>query len=392
MEDEIPGDDAEMAFGSRSEGAAGYALRLASAWLRHERAWEAPGLPTQESYGHFCQVVEAATDLAWLGKGDAVLLKLAMNSGKPWPATSDPWLAACAARLFQERGAGRVAVADQAGIEHVRQRPGREKGSSRSLFQGNRELVRAVRLAGAEALFFEERGWDQGYVAQVPAGQHSWPEPLMVTRALEDFDHLVYLPRVASHALADVSLGLKLAVGFLREDSRALLHASGEDFCRRYEEVNQLPLIAERLRLVLGGGCRVLTTIGPDSGCEVRQPWGPLIASQDLLAHELLAMAWLAWCRLPRFSGRWHLRVDRWVAGNRNAIHRAWLAWLARQRGGCSVADVPAAHRSRPWEHPAVRSCVARRGGLPEKITWTRLGPWPEEAPPMEWIWELIGV
>jgi len=42
------------------------------------------------SYTLFKRMIEKSTDFSWLKKGDRVLIKLALNSGNPYPATSDP--------------------------------------------------------------------------------------------------------------------------------------------------------------------------------------------------------------------------------------------------------------------------------------------------------------
>jgi hypothetical protein len=45
----------------------------------------------ENAYVLFKKTVEAATDFSWLSKGDRVLIKMALNSGNPYPATTDPW-------------------------------------------------------------------------------------------------------------------------------------------------------------------------------------------------------------------------------------------------------------------------------------------------------------
>src|SRR5476651_1577382 len=70
-------------------GGAGFAFddKLASqAKNAHlSAAWMPKG---DTSYTLFKRVIEKATDFSWLNKGDSVLIKLALNSGNPYPATS----------------------------------------------------------------------------------------------------------------------------------------------------------------------------------------------------------------------------------------------------------------------------------------------------------------
>jgi hypothetical protein len=53
-------------------------------------SWVAKGAH-KNAYTLYKNTVEAATDFSWLSKGDRVLIKVALNSGSPYPATTDPW-------------------------------------------------------------------------------------------------------------------------------------------------------------------------------------------------------------------------------------------------------------------------------------------------------------
>src|SRR6266404_701453 len=135
-------------------------------------------------------VVDAATDFAWLAPGDRVLVKVASNSGSSYPATSSPAALFALARLLYARGAGTVWVGDQAGVHLVHHTRNERKGSTRALMRQN------------------------GH----------WRNEVWIARAAAEADHIVYLPRVSHHTLAFATLGLKLGVGWLREDSRLELH------------------------------------------------------------------------------------------------------------------------------------------------------------------------
>ena len=69
----------------------------------------------------------AATDFAWLGRGDAVLIKPVCNSGNAYPATTDPLALHAMIALLRESGAGRVIVADMSGVQFVRFGPDRHE-------------------------------------------------------------------------------------------------------------------------------------------------------------------------------------------------------------------------------------------------------------------------
>ena len=132
---------------------------------------------------------------------------------------------------------------------------------------------------------------------------------MIVTTVLDEVDHIIYLPRVASHILAGNTLGFKLAVGFLRGDSRGEFHRGGKNFYAMYEEINQIPTLKSKLRLIVSSGRSVLTLFGPNDGPVATPDYGLLIASDDLLSHEMIAYAWLQWNRQFETSSFSHMTM-----------------------------------------------------------------------------------
>ncbi|MBP1779963.1 MAG: hypothetical protein H6Q86_5974 [candidate division NC10 bacterium] len=214
---------------------------------------------------------EAATDFSWLSRGDAVFLKPALNSGNPYPATTSPTGLAAMVKILKERGAGRVVVGDMAGILHVKLSPGGVSGSSRRLMEAS-GMARAVVEAGAELHFFEEAGWDAFYEDTPAAGSH-WKRGLMMPRVL--------------------TLGLKAAVGYWRTDTRLEYHRDASSFQEKTAEGNTVDTLRQKQRLVLTVADKVLTTFGPDEGHVVRPATGLVIASESVVAHDMVSLAWL---------------------------------------------------------------------------------------------------
>ncbi len=329
-------------------------------------------LPRGEAdYAAFKKVVEAASDFVWLTAGDTVMLKLSLNSHHEYPATTDPWAVDCMVRLLEEKGAGRILVADKAGAEHVIQSPDRVKGSSRKVC-ARAGLLATIEHSGAEAVFFEEAGWD-GYFEATPDGDHHWDVPLMLPNVVQEVDHIVYLARVSSHAMGSVTSGLKIGVGFLRDDNRLRFHQGGDHFHAMYEEVNVVPAIRDRLRLVVSTGSKVLATIGPDIGQTVVPEHGLLFASEDLLAHELLAYAYLRWVQ-SNLASRGALNLHETVARNRNGIHRGWLPTQWPRREQRKTPDMPTFHDGPLLDHPAIGNALLRLGGRPAGFEWELVG------------------
>lgn len=254
-------------------------------------------------------------NLSWLKKGQTVLVKPALNSPDPYPATTDPVTLLAVVRLLEEKGA-RVVVGDQSGIEHVIHGPrGVIKGSSRDLFFRSGMGKSSIRFVG-----FEQEGWNEGFFRFTSPQTTSWKNGFYVTNWIKKADHIVSLPRLSTHAQAGVTLGFKSFVGLLREDSRMEFHASGpfalvmkhraaqigapfpEDetgsFFRKITEISLA--LRDKLRVTLITATKAQTTIGPDARTgnlipsHIATPdTGLIIASADQIAAEVFSIAYL---------------------------------------------------------------------------------------------------
>jgi uncharacterized protein (DUF362 family) len=193
--------------------------------------------------------------------------------------------------LLREKGAGEIVVGDQSGIEHVYHDPVQQRGSSRDLCQ-SAGLLDVIDDTGATAWFFEEFGMD-AYREAFPSKSHHWTTPILITTAIDNVDHIIHLPRISRHFMAGTTLGLKIAVGYLRSDNRVNGLHGIVNLREKYEEINHVQDISYKLRLTVSSGRKLLTTFGPDTGQIVEPDYGLILASDDLLAHDLLGTAWL---------------------------------------------------------------------------------------------------
>ena len=193
--------------------------------------------------------------------------------------------------LLKEKGAGRVIVGDMSGIEHVKLTPSGLSGSTRKLMEAN-GMAKAVQAAGGEIHFFEESGWTAFYEDRMTSGAH-WRGGLMMPKVLQEVDHIILMPRCGRHILAGSTLGLKAAVGYWRTDTRLEYHRDAATFHEKTAEANTAQTLLKKQRLVLSAADQILTTIGPDMG-HIHQPeLGLIIASESVVAHDMVALAWL---------------------------------------------------------------------------------------------------
>jgi uncharacterized protein (DUF362 family) len=271
------------------------------------------------------KAAQAATDFSWLSRGDRVCIKPVLNSGNPYPGTTSPLAVAAMIDLLKEKGAGRVVVGDMSGVEHVRFSRDRLSGSTRHLMATS-GMAAAVLSAGGELCPFEEGGWHSFYPEFPVAGTH-WHGALMMPEILREVEHIVLMPRCGRHVLAGASLGLKAVVGYWRTDTRMAYHRDAATFHEKTAEGNAVPTLLEKQRLVVTAADKVLTTFGPDDGRVCRPATGLVIASQSVVAHDMISLAWLIVCRrsMPWIGRHSFPDNSRLLAGVGNRVIVGWL-------------------------------------------------------------------
>ena len=308
-------------------------------------------------------VAEAATDFSWLSRGDTVLIKPASNSAKPYPATTSPFSIRAMVGLLKERGAGRVIVADKPGVEHVYQDKEGQRSSSRKIMTIN-GLHQATLESGGEAHYFDEAGYD-AYFGDWTEHDSHWRGELILPNILNQVDHVVLLPRVSRHVLAGTTLGLKTAVGWLRDDSRLELHRDAKSFFEKIAEINDAKVLRQKLRLVLTVATKVQTTFGPDRGFAAEPDPGLVFGSTSLLAHDMVSLGWLSWNReyaTPRNQVAWYRDPYLIQPGFINRLLVGYI-WGVRQLLRCETyGTVPI--RSVRTE-PVISRAAAIWGGVP---------------------------
>lgn len=240
--------------------------------------------------------VETATDLRWLSPGESVFLKVASNSNRPPPAVTSPQVLAPIIRRLRQAGAGTIYVGDMSGAFFVRHLADQTIGSTRENMRQN-GLLQAAEDAGAIVHCFEEVPFDRAYIPAAPPVAHHWGSDLRVAEILDRVDHIINLPRLGSHVLAGYTLGLKNAIGWVSDHSRMVLHRDGDLFQTRIAEVNAIPQLREKLRLTLTLVDWALTTYGPDTGYRLPLARPVIVASDDIVSHDQIALLTLLWAR-----------------------------------------------------------------------------------------------
>lgn len=326
------------------------------------------GAPPEAVRSAVREAATAATDLSWLAPGDRVLLKVMCNSPNPYPATTHPGSVMEMALLLRERGA-RVWVGDQSGVQFVHHTRSGARGSTRQNFRQN-GLEAAALAGGAEVACFEEAGYDAYFAAEPAAGSH-FRGDILLPQIVREVDHIVYLPRVSKHVLAGSTLGLKGAVGWLREDSRHELHREAATFLEKCADINGAREIRERLRLVLSVGTKVQTSFGPDQGNVATPDVGLVIASENLIDHDLASSAYLL--EISAQATPWAARTFDPYPGFSSLMNRAFVSYVWGAGEFVEVESYAAPKLTSPWSCPVLaRGCEIF--GRPSELALENVG------------------
>jgi len=319
---------------------------------------------------------EAATDFSWLSKGDSVFIKPVVNSGNPYPATTSPIAIAAMVELLREKGAGRVIVGDMSGVQNVRFTPTSLSGSSRKLMESS-GMAKVVQAAGAELHFFEESGWDSFY-EDVPAVCTYWKRPLMMPNILKEVQHIVLMPRCARHMLAGSTLGMKAAVGYWRHDTRLEYHRDAATLQEKTAEGNTVETLLTKQRLVLSAADKILTVFGPDSGYVFEPGNGLVIASQSVVAHDMVSLAWLLENRSRIPQSEKHDFRDNSQLFARLGNH-AVVSWLSGWGTALASETLTKNDLNNIWDDRVLIHACEVFGGVPEIILEQANKEFPED-------------
>ena len=304
-------------------------------------------------------------DLKWLSRGDTVFIKVASNSGNPYPATTDPIAVRAMVELLRARGARRVIVGDMSGVQFVRFWKDGLRGSSRALMNQN-GIARAAQEAGAELHAFEEAGWD-GFFEERPTVTGTWAGPVMLPAILREVDHIVLMPRCSRHTLAGSTLALKSAVGWWRHDARLEYHRDAATFSEKTADANTVPTILAKQRLVLTSATRVLTTFGPDDGFKHAPDTGLVLASPSAVAHDMLSLAWLLAGReaTPKAEREGMFDDPNESTTFVNVANRVVVAWLGGLGEAMRMQRLERYDMATIWDDRVLRRAFHATGGVP---------------------------
>ncbi|MBI2058559.1 MAG: DUF362 domain-containing protein [Nitrospirae bacterium] len=206
--------------------------------------------------------------LGHLRPGHRVLLKPAINSSKPYPATTSPDLVSELILLLKDRGIRSIVMADRSGVWRDTLKCMNATG-----------LFEAASKSGADVIALEFSPWDP---VILPEETH-WLSPFKLPRILSEVDFVISLPTLRTHFLAGFTLALKNSVGLVDMLNRTHMHLP-VGFQERLAEI----ALVVRPDLFILDGRKAFVDGGPDKGRLAEG--GILVAGTDPVAVDVVGV------------------------------------------------------------------------------------------------------
>ena len=200
---------------------------------------------------------------AFVQASNRVLIKPACNSPFQYPATTDLAVIRTVVELVRTQSSS-VAIGDSSGFLHK---------PTRDAFDGM-GLTALARELDVPLLDFDEHEWNRRFEPRARRlGE------IHTTAKLDDFDRIIFLPTIRTHAWARITMALKIGVGLLYVKDRKQLHQSALE-----EKIADLNLCFAPDLIILDGR-KCFISGGPDRG-EERAP-GVMFASTARTAIDI---------------------------------------------------------------------------------------------------------
>jgi len=190
---------------------------------------------------HHWTTVEPAWQQFWADwfKGKSILVKINLNTADPYPASTCPVFLREFLQFLRRGGSGEILVGDCSSISSLPTR------------RVSRLIGLDAAVAGlASLVFFDEMEW-----LEVAIPGH-YLDKVTVPGLLYKVDRIINLTNLKTHFLADYSLALKAAVGYMHPLERISMHK--DNLQQKVVEINlavmaDLTVIDGRMAMISGG-------------------------------------------------------------------------------------------------------------------------------------------
>jgi len=175
--------------------------------------------------------------------------------------------------MVREKGAKRIIVADRSNPWWDTLKAMKKVG-----------IYEAAVKGGAEVVVFGKGD----YVKVNPENSYHWPNGFRIPKLVKQVDHIISLPVVKTHIIADFTMGIKNWVGLIPPSDRKYLHLKKKDyFASMLSEIH----LARKPSFLVMDATKVFVSGGPSRG-DLARP-NLVIASSDLVVNDVTGLALL---------------------------------------------------------------------------------------------------
>ena len=144
------------------------------------------------------------------------------------------------------------------------------------------------------------------------------------------------------------------------------LHRDGATFLEKCADINGSREIRERLRLVLSVGTQVQTSFGPDSSNVATPEVGLIIASENLIDHDIASCAYLL--DVSDQATPWRARLLDPYPGLSSFMNRTFVSYVWGAGQFTAVESYDAPRLESPWSCRVLTRGCEIFGGRPERL------------------------
>jgi hypothetical protein len=119
--------------------------------------------------------------------------------------------------------------------------------------------------------------------------------------------------------------------------------------------------------------------IGPNEGSTAKPNHGLVLASEDLLAHEMLAYAWLQWNRQFETSSITRMTMGR-PTKSRSGYNKRFSDRMWPDKDGRETPAIDYFEPGNLYNHPAIVNYLRRMGGRPRSIAVEEINNQPDSS------------
>ncbi|MBN1880849.1 MAG: DUF362 domain-containing protein [Deltaproteobacteria bacterium] len=271
------------------------------------------------------ELIEISGGLDFIQPKESVLIKIAMNSPRPYPATVDPMVVSYLLDAVVSKKPSSVYIADKSNLYRNTKKVFDKTGltpvvKKASLFH----VTTRIKLLDFDDFVYRDRYLPDDFKEnwEINPGRHFIRAPKMLfeddpflknMNLAPKVDHIIVLGTVRTHVLSRFALGMNSYTGFLDTESRCLLYkkpykknlrlksispVNKENIQRRIPE---LFTVIPHPKLIILDGRESMITGGPDSNGPIqllpsikKNPYtGIMIAGRDIVATDAAGVALL---------------------------------------------------------------------------------------------------